>query len=273
MALRESEALMCWNLALIILLGIFPSSPIPEPPARAELVGTYWKAVELAGARVPGAAAERQAHLVLQADGRFSGSDGCNRVTGGYTLKGNGVTFGQVAGTMMACPDTDEISRRFHSALKGTSHWSIVGDRLQLLGATGKPLAVFEPGQPASPPASSSRLEGTSWQLVKFQGSDDTVLTPDDPTRYTLDFGKDGRLSARVDCNRGNATWKSAEPSQLELGPLALTRAKCQEGSLHDFIVKQWPHIRSYVIKDGHLFVALMADAGIFEFAPRVAKQ
>ena len=41
--------------------------------------------------------------------------------------------------------------------------------------------------------------------------------------------------------------------------------------SLHDQIVKQWGYIRSYVIKDGHLFLSLMADGGIYEFEP-VAK-
>jgi hypothetical protein len=51
-------------------------------------------------------------------------------------------------------------------------------------------------------------------------------------------------------------------------GPMALTRAKCPEGSLHDHLVKQWPFIRSYVLKDGRLFLSLMADGGIYEFAP-----
>jgi para-nitrobenzyl esterase len=55
---------------------------------------------------------------------------------------------------------------------------------------------------------------------------------------------------------------------QIEFGPLALTRAMCPPGSLHDQWVKQWPYIRSYVVKDGHLFLSLMADGGIYEFEP-----
>lgn len=47
-----------------------------------------------------------------------------------------------------------------------------------------------------------------------------------------------------------------------------MTRARCPEGSLHDRIVKQWPHIRSYVMRDGHLFLALMTDGDIYEFEP-----
>lgn len=32
--------------------------------------------------------------------------------------------------------------------------------------------------------------------------------------------------------------------------------------------MKQWGYIRSYVVKDGHLFLSLMADGGIYEFEP-----
>jgi heat shock protein HslJ len=111
-------------------------------------------------------------------------------------------------------------------------------------------------------------LGGTSWRLVKFEGGDGTTVKPDNPAKYTIAFGTDGQLSARIDCNRGTASWKSLAPSHLELGPLALTRAMCRPGSLHDQIVKQWPYVRSYVMKDGHLFVSLMADGGIYEFEP-----
>jgi len=133
------------------------------------------------------------------------------------------------------------------------------------LGRTLAALALVAgcagPGQPAG-------LGGTSWHLVKFQGGDDTVLKPDDKSTYTLAFGADGRLSARIDCNRGSGSWKSPEKSKLELGPMAMTRAMCPPGSLHDHIVKQLPFVRSYLIKDGHLFLSLMADGGIYEFEP-----
>jgi hypothetical protein len=49
---------------------------------------------------------------------------------------------------------------------------------------------------------------------------------------------------------------------------LALTGAKCPDGSLHDQIVTQRGSIRSYVVRDYHLFLALMADGGIDEFEP-----
>jgi heat shock protein HslJ len=131
-------------------------------------------------------------------------------------------------------------------------------------------------GSPASTamaqPPDSTALAGTSWQLVKFQGADGATLTPGDRAKYTIEFGAGGQLTARVDCNRGRGTWKSSGPNQLQLGPLALTRAQCPLGSLHDHIVKQWTNIRSYVTRDGHLFLSLMADGGIYEFEPLKTK-
>ena len=114
----------------------------------------------------------------------------------------------------------------------------------------------------------SPGLGGTSWQLVRFQGGDDTILTPDDKAKYTLAFGADGVFSARIDCNRGRGRWMSSAPNQLELGLMALTRAMCPPDSLHDRIVNHLPFVRSYTIKDGHLFLSLMADGGIYEFEP-----
>ena len=130
-------------------------------------------------------------------------------------------------------------------------------------------LLTFYGALAQTPPQNTAAdLVGTSWQLVKFQGSDDTTLTPDDGAKYTLSFNADGSLTARFDCNRGRGTWRSSGPNQLELSSLAVSRAMCPPGSLHDQIVKHWPYIRSYLMKGGHLFLSLMADGGIYEFEP-----
>lgn len=68
------------------------------------------------------------------------------------------------------------------------------------------------------------------------------------------------------DCFSGTATYR--ERMALPPGPLALTRAACPPGSRHDQIVRQWPYVRSYLIKDGRLFLSLMADGGVYEIEP-----
>ena len=112
-------------------------------------------------------------------------------------------------------------------------------------------------------------LGGTAWQLVKFQGGDGTTLTPDDGAKYTIEFLADGAVAMRIDCNRARGTWKSPGPSQLQFGPLAVTRVQCAPESLHDRVLKDVSNVRSYVVRGGHLYLALMADGGIYEFEPR----
>ena len=123
-----------------------PVPPAPTAEGAPGLEGSAWNAVEVYGTPVAmdANAPDRAPHLVFGKEGRVSGADGCNRLTGPYTVKANGLTFGQLAGTRMACPDNDDLAKRFQAALKGTSHWSIVSGRLEIYGATGKPLAVFE---------------------------------------------------------------------------------------------------------------------------------
>ena len=108
-------------------------------------------------------------------------------------------------------------------------------------------------------------LAGTSWQLVAFRGGDGTVLRPDDASRYTFTFEPEGVFTARIDCNRARGGWKSPAPGRLEFGPMAATRAACPPGSMHDQIVRQLPHVRSYLIRDGRLYVSLVADGGTYE--------
>ena len=137
-----------------------------------------------------------------------------------------------------------------------------------MLGGCERTAAPPAPAPAAASPAANASLAGTSWQLVKVTGSDGKSVEPDDPTKYTLSFEPDGGVVARIDCNRGHATWKSEAPNQLALGPLALTRMMCPEGSMHDRVAADWGAVRSYAIRDGHLFLSLVADGGLYEYEP-----
>jgi uncharacterized membrane protein len=59
------------------------------------------------------------ATVVFDREGRASGRSGCNRFTGAYTLSGEGLSFGQIAGTRMACPPAEmDTERRFLDLLQ-----------------------------------------------------------------------------------------------------------------------------------------------------------
>lgn len=114
----------------------------------------------------------------------------------------------------------------------------------------------------------SNELVGTSWRLVKLQTGDETTLVPDDGSKYTITFGSNGRVSARVDCNRSSSTWKSPRANELQFGSWSRTSAKCPPGSLHDKIVTEGANVRRYSIKDGHLFLSGMSAGGYYELEP-----
>jgi para-nitrobenzyl esterase len=122
--------------------------------------------------------------------------------------------------------------------------------------------------QPVLASAAPAPLQGSSWRLVQLDFSDGTQRAAIERSRYTIGFGTGGVLNVRFDCNRGRGSWTSAGPGQLQFGELALTRALCPTGSLYDDLVRQWPQVRSYQIRDGRLFLILMADGGSIEFEP-----
>jgi para-nitrobenzyl esterase len=114
----------------------------------------------------------------------------------------------------------------------------------------------------------ANELAGTSWKLVRMQAADETTIVPGDGSKYTITFGRNGRVTARVDCNRASSTWKSPRANELQFGSWSRTEAKCPPGSLHDRIVTEGAAVRSYSIKNGHLFLSGMAAGGSYELEP-----
>jgi heat shock protein HslJ len=149
--------------------------------------------------------------------------------------------------------------------------WSCRGS-----GKTATPTG--EAGTPPAPPAAGSSanpLVGTEWRLVEFQSMDDAVGTvrASDPSLYTMRLGADGTVNMRLNCNRANGSWKatpSADPStgQFEFSSLAGTRASCPPPSMDERVTAQAAYVRSYLLKDGRLYLSLMADGGIFAWEP-----
>jgi heat shock protein HslJ/membrane-bound inhibitor of C-type lysozyme len=97
------------------------------------LTGATWQVTALGGATL--IEPERLSLNFLDA-GRVAGSSGCNRIIGGFTLTGEGLQFGPMASTMMACPDPlMEQERRMLDALEQVAAFDVGADgTLRLLG-------------------------------------------------------------------------------------------------------------------------------------------
>jgi heat shock protein HslJ len=120
---------------LLLAAALLAAAPACAQPAAPDLAGAEWIVEDIGGRGVVDRA---RVSITFGAEGRAFGSGGCNRFTGGYTLDGASLRFGQMAGTMMACvPALGEQEQRFHAALAEVRGWRIENGLLHLANGAG----------------------------------------------------------------------------------------------------------------------------------------
>jgi copper homeostasis protein (lipoprotein) len=125
--------------------GVWPGESCGSRTSTEPLENTYWKLTRLGTTPVNVTSGTREIHLILQpASRRVTGFSGCNPLTGSYELTRDRLTFGEMAGTMMACPTGMETERAFPAALRQVSTAKITRQHLDVFDASGKFLARFE---------------------------------------------------------------------------------------------------------------------------------
>lgn len=119
-----------------------------KPKASADhsthpaLDNTYWKLLTLQGKAVP--RLEKEAHIILQSQGKLAGSGGCNRLMGSWKQDGAQLRISQVGSTRMACKGAGASTESAMLKMLGrVASWRIHGDQLELLDAKGKLLAQW----------------------------------------------------------------------------------------------------------------------------------
>lgn len=92
-----------------------------------------WRITHVDAAPFP-ADAPLEGTMAFDATGAVSGKSFCNRYTGTYTLTGEGLAFGPVAGTRMACPEPQAgLENAMLAALGKVSRFDIGGDGALML--------------------------------------------------------------------------------------------------------------------------------------------
>ncbi len=82
---RRKPILMKWStLSFLGLLIALLCTLSGAAQADCRLIGTYWRAVEIGGNPVTVEPNKKEPHFVLSAEGRVSGSTGCNRIVGSF---------------------------------------------------------------------------------------------------------------------------------------------------------------------------------------------
>ena len=92
--------------------------------------------------------------------------------------------------------------------------------------------AALPPTEGGGTLTARSRLELVgAWQLVSLTETGKDSVSVGEPERFTAEFGADGRVSLRADCNRCSGGY-TATTGALTVGPMACTRAYCSSAPL-----------------------------------------
>jgi len=113
-----------------------------------QLAGTEWAASGINNGKggVVSLVAGTAVNLTFGADGRASGSAGCNRYTASYESARDTLKFGTAAATRMMCATAGVMDQEqaFLNALGKVATFRMEGDRLELRGADGALAASFQ---------------------------------------------------------------------------------------------------------------------------------
>ena len=120
----------------------------------------------------------------------------------------------------------------------------------------------------AEEPAAEANIVGVPWQWTKTESSDDSTLTVDDPSKYTMTLEEDGSVTLQADCNQGSGTYTLPGPQQITVELTVMTLVACPEGSLADTFMQQLGSSRTFVMDGDDLVLNMFADAGNMHFSP-----
>jgi len=124
-----------------------PGESCPPRYRTVPLADTPWTLVAVGEEAIVPPQGRPTPQLLLQsAEGRATGSNGCNRFMAGYVVEADRIRFSPAAATRMACPGAEELARRFDDVLASAVRWRVLGEQLELYGADDALLARFRAG-------------------------------------------------------------------------------------------------------------------------------
>ena len=206
---------LSFRTAFIALLLINPVSAMASDLTSESLDGSAW----VLKALPPEDLLEELSITLAFEDGQLAGTDGCNRFRGTYSFEDDGIRIGQLAGTMMACPDPImQQASRFTDALQRARGGRLEDGDLLLVDEDGELLARFN--------ARSQDLASTQWTVTGYNNGRKAVVGTASETSLTLEFDDAGSLAGSAGCNRYHSSY-SADGRAISIGKPASTRKLC----------------------------------------------
>jgi heat shock protein HslJ len=241
--------------------SMIASAQTPEA-ASDSLVGTTWELMSMEVEAGSSVAIENSGSYTVYfiEEGQIVVTADCNTMLGTYTIDGDMITITGGPMTLAYCGD-ESHSDAFVLSL--TSAAMISTNEIGEL--------ILTPGEGADEGAGTLTFQrsllGTIWRWTVFQSSDDSEITPEDPSRFTIEFIDEDTVAIGADCNRGRGIY-TRNGSEIDIDIQLLTRAYCGDDSLHDQYIQFLDEAVSVVFVDGGMHLSMPMDAGIMSFSP-----
>lgn len=214
---------------------------------------------------VPDAPAD--AHVDLRFEGgEASGTAACNSFGGSYTVDGDGLTFGALGATEMACapPTLMDLEAAFLGALGAVREHAVAGDELVLTGdgvrLTFAPAPVEEP----------LPLVGTRWRLESLAYGSDTVSSPLAGELPTARFDDAGNVGGSTGCNTYGGRYQ-VDGEAIAIGEMRVSLRQCasEVAQQEDVFQRALLRAATYAIEGDLLTLSDEAGAFLVSFTGR----
>ena len=173
---------------------------------------------------VEGSMADIPADIVVSLrleDGTASGTGGCNRYSGSYTLDGESLTFGPAASTLMACVGSaGDVETAYLGNMLAVAIWASDGATLTLSDGSGNVILDYAAQAPAS-------VAG-SWIASSINNGSGGVASSAATPTVTAVFTEGGDLNGSDGCNDYFGSY-TLEGATIAIGPLGTTRKACSD--------------------------------------------
>ncbi|MGC4191327.1 MAG: META domain-containing protein [Thermomicrobiales bacterium] len=233
----------------------FAAPPSPEAGEAPVLAYTSWRLVEMQtgpnSASQPGAG--EMFSLVFGEGDAVTVTTDCATAVGTIAIRANHDVVPNLTVTGASTCERRSLPERFLNNVNLAGSWVFDDDGMLVLNlaADGGFIRLEQ------------TLTGTTWRWTGFQGGDGETAQPEADAPTTMVFGTDGVVTLTAPCGTMMAPYAldGARGLLIDTSALPASSDPCMNGTRLTLGA-----MRSYVFRDGKLFISLMADGGIHTF-------
>jgi len=120
---------------------------------------------------------------------------------------------------------------------------------------------IVEQNFPGEADVNKMSLDMKKWNWIKTQYSNDKIVTPNIPEKFSITFKKDGSFSIATDCNNAGGSYM-VENKKITFGTMFMTEMYCENSQENEFL-KMIEQTESFMFTSkGEMILLLKYDSG-----------